>query len=261
MHVYIYDSFVTSKKYDSVAAKIETRITDLGLSGRIIRLGMVSSVASAIRDEAKKGAKTIVAVGGNKLLHETINTVAALQSTETPNPDVPVGFIPVGKKDNSIAERLGLDYNEAACDILSARRIEKLDLARANNSFFLTQAAITAEGTTVEIDENYSIEINTVGDIGIINLPTNMDLPAEINTNPKDGILELFIKTKTGGKFLPLSPSADHNQSVFSFEKLTILNKQHKVILDESAQINSPVTISIAKERINLIVGRKRKFD
>jgi len=261
MHVYIYDTYVNQKKFDSVAAKIETRITDLGLNGRIIRLSMISSVASAVESEAKKGAKTIVAVGSNKLLHETINAVARLQSMEVANPHIPVGFIPVGKRNNSIADCLGLDYEEAACDILSARRVEKLDLAKANNRFFLTQATIPTGDTTVEIDENYSIEINTTGEIGVINLPCRLDPPPEVGSHPKDGILELYIKTKATGKFLPLNPvSNNQSQSIFSFSSLRIVNEKTPLMLDDTYEQKAPVNIETAKEKINLIVGKNRKF-
>jgi hypothetical protein len=50
MHIYIYDSFVNQKKYDSTTAKIETRITDLGLNGKIVRLGIIISVEEVINN-------------------------------------------------------------------------------------------------------------------------------------------------------------------------------------------------------------------
>jgi diacylglycerol kinase family enzyme len=259
MHIYIYDSFVNQKKYESTMARVETRITDLGLNGKIIRLGLMNSVYDAVENEIKKGAKTIIAVGNNFLLNQVVNAMAKLTAGHILNKTTPLGFIPIGKANNDIADYLGIDLDEEAGNILSARRIQKLDLGLANNYYFLSQATITSQGTTVEIDKNYSIEIMGSGKIGVINLPITNDLPANIRPDAKDGILELFIKTRNLKKFLPLSPKKTES-SIFSFKKLRIINKHQPLIVDGSVKIPTPVDISIAQEKINIIVGKKRKF-
>lgn len=259
MHIYIYDSFVNQKKYDNTIGRIETRITDLGLNGKIIRLGVMSSIYDSIENEILKGAKTIIAVGNNSLLNQVINSIARLFSMGGINKSVPVGFIPIGNKNNDIATYLGIDINEQACNTISARRVQKLDLGRINDHYFLTQATITTEGTTVEIDKNYSIEIMEKGEVGVVNLPLNLDLPETIKSTAKDGILELYIKTKHTKKFLPIS-SGKTNQSVFSFKKLRIMNPKNPVIIDNSIKVPTPVEVTIAKEKINLIVGKSRNF-
>ena len=259
MHVYIYDLYVTQPKFSNTITRVETRITDLGLNGKIIRLGVMSSLYDSIENELNKGAKTIIAVGNNSLLNQVINSVARLTALNSVNKNIPIGFIPIGKKDNEIADHLGITLNEEACDILSARRVQKLDLGLINNYYFLTQATITTEGTTVEIDKNYSIEILEEGEVGIVNLPINVEMPENIKSNAKDGVLELFIKTRNAKKFLPIS-TGKPNQSVFSFQKLKIINSKYPVIIDNSINIPTPVNITIAKEKINLIVGKNRSF-
>ncbi|OGF25735.1 hypothetical protein A2303_07090 [Candidatus Falkowbacteria bacterium RIFOXYB2_FULL_47_14] len=259
MHIYIYDSYVNEKRFNSIIARVETRITDLGLNGKIIRLGIMSSLYDSIENELIKGAKTIIAVGNNSLLNQVINSVARLTALNSVNKNIPIGFIPVGNKDNEIADHLGISINEEACDILSARRVQKLDLGLINNYYFLTQATITTEGTTIEIDKNYSIEILEKGEVGVVNLPINVDLPDNIKSNAKDGVLELYIKTKNTKKFLPIS-TGKPNQSVFSFKKLKITNPKHSVLIDNSIKITTPVNITIANEKINLIVGKNRSF-
>lgn len=259
MHIYIYDSFVNQKKYESIRAHIETRITDLGLNGKIIRRGIMSSVYDSVENEIKKGAKTIVAVGNNHLLSQVINSIATLSSLSMLGQDIPLGFIPIGKKNNNIAEFLGINSVEEACNILSARRIQKLDLGLANNYYFLSQATITSQGTTIEIDKNYSIEVMELGEIGVINLLVDNKLPSRIKSNAKDGILELSIKTKKLKKFLPLNPLKT-KQSIFAFKKLKIINKSQPVMIDNAIKIPAPVEISIAKEKLNIIVGKNRKI-
>src|SRR3989339_193613 len=240
MNIYIYDSYVGHKKYQSKIAKIETRITDLGLNGKIIRLGVMSSIYNSIEGEVQKGAKNIIIVGNNNLFAQAINSVAKLKSLHTTVGDIPLGLIPIGKKYNSIAEYLGIDYEENACDIIAGRRIKELDLGMINKYYFLTQATIPTEETI------------------IVNLPMGIELPNEIKANAQDGTLELFIKTKKLNKLL-LNKNKE-NKSVFSFKELQITNPKYPVIIDNSLKINTPVIIKIAKEKINLIVGKGRNF-
>ncbi len=259
MHIYLYDTFVGQKKFDSVLARIETRTTDLGLNGKIVRMGVMNSVAETVANEIKKGAKTITAVGNNALVNKAINAIAGLSAKNVLAKNVPLGIIPVGKKDNTIAEYLGIPSEEAACDILSARRIEKLDLGKANDLYFLTYATITSLGTTIDIDQNYSIEIKGTGDISVVNLPTDIKMPPGSKSNALDGVLELCIKTSGARKFLPISPQ-QNSASIFSFNKLSIINKNHPLIIDNSISVKTPVVLSLAKEKINVIVGKNRNF-
>ena len=259
MHIYIYDTFVSQKKNNSTIIKIETRLTDLGLNGKIIRLSMLSSLNEVIRNEIKKGAKTITLVGNNNIFHEAINVIAHLKSLKEMRIDIPLGFIPFGKTDNSLARGLNLSFEESACDTISARRIKSFDLAKANERYFLTEALISSKESSVNIDKNYSIEIMGNGEIGVVNLPILSDLPKEAGSNAEDGILELFIKTKEGNKFLPF-PNKNTKQSIFSFKDLTINNKTEKVLLDHTFKIATPLKIKIAQEKIDLIVPKGVKF-
>ena len=256
MYIYIYDNFVNQKKYESALAKIETRITDLGLNGKIMRLNIMSSLSDTIKNELKKGAKTIVVVGDDNTLNNAISTLAGL-APDNAFKKIPLGFIPVNKKNNTIAEHLGLSYNEFACDMISARRIKTMDLGMVNNNYFLTQASITAKDTIIEIDDTYSIEISKPGEINIINLPIIANLPINFNISAQDNILDLFIKTN---KNIFSNKKNSFEQSVFPFRELNILNKHSSLILDNTIKIKCPATIKIADKKIDLIVGKKKLF-
>ena len=69
MNVFIYDKFVNEKKFDSIAARIETRITDLGLNGKIVRIGLMNSVDEIIENEVRKESKAIIVVGNNTIFN------------------------------------------------------------------------------------------------------------------------------------------------------------------------------------------------
>jgi diacylglycerol kinase family enzyme len=259
MHIYIYDHFLSQKKYEKILARIETKITDLGLNGRIIRLGITNSVFDAVENEVRKGAKTIVAVGNDHILSQVLNSMAILESQHILNRDLPLGFIPIGNKNNDMPEYLGIGYEENACNILSARRIQKLDLGLANNNFFLSNASISSKNTIISIDDEYSIETSAEGKIMIINLPIKTELPDNFKSSAIDGVLELYISNKQS-KVINFSNKPKLSQSVFKFKKLVLINKNEPVLIDDSIKIPSPVEISIAKEKINIIVGKDRKF-
>lgn len=268
MHVYIYDDYLNKHKYDSLLAKIETRLTDLGLNGKIVRLGVMKNTQDAVEYELKRGAKTIVAVGNDNTFNKVINAI--IKSSH--NNDLiktPVGLIPISKDDNLIASSLGIEIGEKACDILSARRIKEVDLAKivslaedvASKSFYyLTQAQITTEGTIIEThtssDENnkYTIEILKSGQISVVNLPLvdNFGL-----SNPKDGLLELHINTNKNA----FSFSKNNNQqSYFKLKKIILSNKNQSLLIDNSVFVKTPVEITVLEKSLNIIVGKTRNF-
>ena len=257
MHVYIYDSFVNEKKNNNIVAKIETRITDLGLSGKIIRLNVVNSIFDAIENEIKKGAKTIIVVGNNHIFNLAINSIINLKTVSFHGYKVPLGFIPVGKKGNEIADFLGINYNVDACDTLSARRIKSVGLGQINNNYFFAQAEIPTTNTVIEIDKNFSIEISESGKIYVVNLPVFVDLPKEIVIG--EG-LKLLINTKgSSNKYLPLDLKKS-KKSIFSFNKLQLINPKDPIVLDNSVEIKTPVDVKFSSKKIDIIVGKNRIF-
>jgi len=250
MHVYIYDGFLGEHKFSKKLAKIETRLTDLGLNGKICRLGVIKNYQDLIIGEIRRGAKTVIAVGNDETLSKVINSLGGY--------DIPVGFIPVGKEKNSIAEYLGIELELAACDTLSARRLTKVDLAQANQYYFLTEASISGKDTLVGIEKDFSIEAPNSALIKIINLPLTHKPSDLARFNPNDGQLELYIKTEEDSGFMK---KRSFGESIFTAEKFYIENsKQQTLMLDNSVGIIPPVEIKLAKQTITIIVGKGRSF-
>ena len=132
MYCVIFDSFTTKPKYQRDVARIEGRFVDLGLKTQIVKLNLLRSLKESIEDAIKKGAHTVIGVGDDKLFNQIVNIVAGKK--------VIVGFIPV--RSSIIAEHLGIPRGEEACSVISARRTAKLDLAKVNNLYFLSQIEI-----------------------------------------------------------------------------------------------------------------------
>ena len=244
MHVYIFDYFLNQKKYDKIVAKIETRLTDLGLNGKNCHVGPLKSLTSIVRDELRNNPKTIVAIGNNNTLNQIINAL-----DDAP---IPIGIIPVGNN-NLIAQSFGIKDEDEACNILSARLIETIDLGRINDQYFISSAEIQNKETVIEINHKYTIEPTGPGKFKIINLDTQKNSP---KSNPQDGLLELYITVSTKGLI-----TKNTDQSFIQTNNIIINNLIHKnFLIDNSIEINTPAEIRVIKKGMRLIVGKNRTF-
>lgn len=249
MNVFIYDSFLNQKKYARLLEQLETRITDLGLNGKISRLSPTRNIREAINGELKRGATAIIAVGNNKTVNQTINCLAGNQ--------VPLGIIPIGENNNSVAKSLGVESIETACDVLSARLLAKLDLGLANQTYFLSNVSINNQNTIIDMNKNYTIETKEKGLIYVFNLlGKQIKPPAGIKFMPDDGRLELVISSYGQKGFF----AKEAHQSIFKIKKITIHNLKNQLTIDEAVSLAAPAEITVVKKHLTVIVGKNRNF-
>lgn len=245
MHVYIYDEYLNKPKYNRAINRLEIRLTDLGLNGKIIRLGGIKNIKGTIQNEIKLGAKTIIAVGNNQTVNKIIGSIIDTEIYGDFQKKTLLGLIPVGD-DNSIALSFGIKNAEDACNILLARRVEKIDLGLIGNYYFLNQASIQSAGTSLEIDD-YVLEIEEKGEVRIINLLS--DSKEKIKSNPHDGKLDILIRTRK------------RDESLITVKKVKITNASEKLIVDGVFEVTTPVEVGIMKDKVNVIVGKDRMFE
>lgn len=245
MHVYIYDDYLNKPRYNRAINKLEIRLTDLGLNGKIIRLGGIKNIRGTIQHEIKLGAKTIVAVGNNQTVNKIIGAIIDTETYSDFQKKTLLGLVPIGD-DNSIAASFGIKNADEACNILLARRIEKIDLGLVGQYYFLNHASIQSLGTQIEIDD-YTLEISERGEVKIINLLS--DPKEKIKSNPHDGRLDVLIKTRK------------KDESIITVKKLKVTNLQEKLIVDNVVEIDTPVEIGIMKDKVSVIVGKNRLFE
>ena len=224
---------------------MEIRLTDLGLNGKIIRLGGIKNIKGTIQNEIKLGAKTIIAVGNNQTVNKIIGAIIDTEIYSDFQKKTLLGIIPIGD-DNSIASSLGIKNSEEACNILLARRIEKIDLGLADKYYFLNQATIQSAGATLEID-NYVLEVSERGEIKIINLLS--DNKETVRSNPHDGKLEILIRTRK------------NDETYLTSSRFKISNPSEKLIIDGVAEVETPVEIGVMKDKVAVIVGKERMFE
>lgn len=248
MYVYIYDDYLNKSRYNKAVNRMEIRLTDLGLNGKIIRLSGIKNIKKAIENEIRLGAKTIVAVGNNQTVNKIIGAIISADVYSDFQKQTLLGIIPIGD-DNSIASSFGIKNEETACNILLARRIEKIDLGIVNNFYFLNQAKIQSLGTVMEIN-NCLIESQKKGEIKIINLLSDKEEKKDtLKSSPYDGLLDVVIK------------SGKRDISFINAKKIKIENIKEKLLIDDVLEIDTPVEIGVLKSAVSVIVGKDRIFN
>ncbi|MFA6132028.1 MAG: diacylglycerol kinase family protein [Patescibacteria group bacterium] len=252
MYLYIYDAFVQDKKYEKELQKVENRLTDLGIAGKIVRLGLFRRADEFIRDEVKRGgATTVVAVGNDATVRQVIDVAVEAK--------VVLGIIPFGP-DNRIANMFGVPEGEGACDVLSARIVETIDTGVVNNKRFICEVSIPAAKAEINCENNYKVTPQGRGTIGVRNLfIPNEGEPGPVS-NPFDGRLEVVINiaTKGGGwRFW----KGERGESVLPLKNFDVKTQEPVTILiDGVPSDGTRFDFSVEPETLKVVTGKKRAF-
>ncbi len=247
MYTYIIEAEVAAKKYEVELAKIEARVLELHMPGRFEKLTILKSLREIIADAVKQKAETIVVIGSDKIVSAAVTEIAPLGGT--------LGIIPVGSQSN-IAHALGIPDGVAACDTLSARIVEHIDLGKVNNRFFLFGIDIPdVPSLTLECDGQFHVSTASPSSIEIRNFGED--------SNPCDGRLEVVVRPKVeGGFFRSFRQRVFSKASVFPFKKVTIRCPGDSVPIQEAGQtiVKTPATVEVAPSKLKVIVGKQRSF-
>ena len=254
MYVYLYDNFLRDKKFLPTVKTIEVRLTDYGIAGKIIRLTNYADAKPIIEDEIKRGAQTVVIVGND----ETLGYVLAKSATC----QVVFGFLPVGPG-NTIAEVLGIPVGVDSVDVLSRRKREVLDVGWVNNRYFISQLHIPPARVEVVYDERFKVSSRGLLEVVVCNLQPFFwkRLPRDPQyqvVHPQDGKLEAFLRPLTKRRWFGYTVE---EPSVFPFEEMQVMGREpFAVKADGKITKEIKITIRLAHNKIDMIVGRNRKF-
>jgi diacylglycerol kinase family enzyme len=246
MYLYIYDSYLNQPKYAPLLSKIEQRVTDLDIKGRIARLSILKNLKELITDAVKDGVKTVVAIGDDQTFAKVINVIADL--------DVVLGLIPIDDK-SKIAKILGIAPREFACDVVSGRIIKKLDLGKINNQYFMYSAEIVDAPVTITCD---NFQISPTTERHTIQVCNFGQLIAA--SDPTDGKMEAIItpmRTGWTGSSKAITPT------ILPFTKININSAGDEpvtILTDEQMIMKTPAKIEIVPGRLKVIVGSQRSF-
>ena len=267
MYFYIYDSFLAEKKYERVIASVETRLTDLGISGKIGRLTPFTNARGLIRDEVRRGVQTIVVVGNDETVAKVIGGIDDAKIT--------LGFIPVGNG-TMIARSLGVPEREEACEVLSRRVTQKIDLGSVNGHLFLSQVRMPGGKVTIESEGKYRItSLEDDCEIIVSNMRLSEETVAAESAkaqavestgysvgDPMDGWLDALITSHKSTSFLSrLRGGGDVHRSVIPAKRLSLTSDEPIVIEADGRRFsNNVISIEIVPDRLKVITGRERVF-
>ncbi len=256
MYVYLYDNYLKEKRFDATMKMIETRLTDFGIAGKIVRLQNFTNAEAVIEDEIKKGAKTVVIVGNDTTFGHVLSRAATCQ--------VLFGFLPIGDQNNTIAQVLGIPIGLEACETLSRRRKVYLDAGWVNNKYFISQLHIAPANILVEYDEKFAVRGRGQG--SLLELVVCNLQPYSLKTrggfthtiHPQDGKLEAFLRPMRKKRFFGVEYE---DPSVFPFEEM-VVSSDSPFVLEADGRVTKETRLKIrlAKKQMQMIVGKDRRF-
>jgi len=247
MYFYLFDAFLREKKYEIPLAKIEGRLFDLGLQGKSEKLTILKSMKELVENALKRGADTLVAVGNDETLSKVIRFLG--------DQEILLGFIPLGGK-SIIADLLGIPYGAKACDVLSARLVERLDLGKANDAYFLSFLEVAAgKDLFIECDERYTIEPIGSHHVTVFNF-------GHQGRDPRDGILEAVIQPEAEERKRLLGRRHDLAATILPIRTMRIksLGRSLVAYADGQTVVKTPMTVTVIPKKIRMIVGKHRAF-
>ncbi|MBI5076791.1 hypothetical protein HZB94_00195 [Candidatus Falkowbacteria bacterium] len=258
MYYYLYDTFLADKKYEKTIDRIKTRLLDLEIQGKHERLTLLKSIDELINDEVKKGISTVIAVGNDKTFLKLVDVAA--------KNGVTLGLIPIGEQ-NSLAKCFGVPMEDAACEVIAARKIVKFDLGKINNLYFFSNLKINKnlERLTIEKDNYKIVPRPECAEAAVYNFYFEAGEERIERTLKKstaqDQKLELVIKTKDRKRhwYSIRRDGRPRVDSVIQGASFAIKSFEYlPVLLDDFKIIKTPVVVKVEPLKLNVIVGKNR---
>lgn len=243
MYCYLYDDFIQgNKRFEKELALIENRLTDLGISGKISRLALFRNAEEMIRDEIDKGVKTVVVLGNDDTIRKVLNVVV--------ESGVVFAVIPIGPK-NRIAKLLGIPEGVLACDVLSSRRVETIDIGSVNGRKFISEISVPEFRAEITFEEKFRVFPTSTAELEIRNLSSE--------THPCDGMLQAVIRADVKRGFFKKTTK---EESILPLQSMTIRSeKPLRVFTDGELMEGTRFDISVETKGMKIVTGKERAFE
>jgi len=249
-YFYLYDSYLQDRAYAPQLIKLEGTLTDLGLQGKVGRLTLLKSVKDLVESAMREGSTTVVAVGND-------TTVSRLAEVLAGKRNVTMGFIPLGTERQNLATILGIPVGILACHVLSSRVIQELNLGKVNGSYFIQ--SVTLQGKpTLECESHYRLTVASPHNIKICNLDK---FNGHGVSNPQNNLLEAVLKPLAAKHWWGWGQKlGDMSIVPAKTIRLSSAGEELAIMVDGYRTVKTPVSVSVATERLRFIVGKKRLF-
>jgi diacylglycerol kinase family enzyme len=247
---YIYDEFVQSPKFANELANIESRLTDLGLSGKVVRLALFRDPSEMIEGEVARGLTTVVAVGNDETARRVLDVVR--------KHDVVFGYIPLGSP-TLLARLLGVPEGVEACDVLSGRIIEQIDLGVVNGKRFLSGLSIAKFDGEIVFDR-FRVSTKAAGSLEVRNLAVgDVEGPEDVS-DPRDGLLEAVLEVAEP-KGWNLFKRTRKGRTVIPFTSMSIQTGHETTLVADGEEMTATqFDVSVEPAMCKVITGRSRMF-
>lgn len=281
MYFYILDGQnIPPAQFEKAQVTLQGLLAEFKISGEMARVTSLRSIEDLVETASDHGVKTLIACGTD----ETFNYMLA----NLRGRDFAVGYIPLTEQPSPLSQILGLDSVLTAVKTVAARRIERMDLARLGDNYFISQAEFGIASTKVKqmgffgsfgnqtpteyklkirIDNSYDMDITCLGGT-VTNSRTTSSANAQV-ANPTDGYLDLLIIERLT-KIDLLKYKADIANGVLEHIPGTSVIKCRQVEFLEPRGFHItiagrtfakvPTVISIIPRQLRMIVGKNRTF-
>ncbi len=255
MFFYFYDTFVLDKKHEGTLTRVENRIIELGINGRVEKLTPLRNMKGLLEDGIKQGAHTVVIIGDDTTFVRAVNITA--------EHDVVLGYIPFAKT-SPLAELFGITDTFEACNILSRRIIKQLSLGKANANYFLTSlVAEKSDELKVSCDNQFTVSsrsepmrfrIHNLGDV----FSTSEN--KELYVSPTRLHLEIDPLPAARSLFKKSTPQPNSSTLPLRKAEITHVAEPIRVRLDNETTIKTPITVTFKPKQLKVVVGKDRRI-
>ncbi len=281
MYYYILDPHnIPQKNFERQQAELQSLLTEFNVSGEMARITPLRLMQDLVDTAASRGVKTLVACGTDETFSQML--------VATKDRDFTLGFIPFSK-DTQLGRILGMTDLHTCVKTIASRRIEKLDLAKINESYFLSYLELGVgeqtnkpmglmasmklfAGSTIDlrmrIDDSYTIASKTMGALIINTRGTAMCAGGPIG-NPQDGHLDIIMIEKlsrfTAARYKKEIESGCYERipgaTAIRCQQIEFLEPRgYKITVDGNEVSRIPSLVTISPQKLRMIVGKNRTF-
>jgi len=208
MYFYILDPHdIPQKNFERNQTELQSLLTEFNISGEMARITPLRIMQDLVDTAATRGVKTLVAFGTD----ETFNQMLAAVKDR----DFTLAFIPF-VENTQLGKILGMENLAMCVKTIASRRMEKLDLARIDDNYFISYLELgigaetnkhlgffsslkrfagSASEIKMRIDDSYTVTSKTLGGLLVNTRGTKMHASGSVG-NPQDGFLDLLLIEK-----------------------------------------------------------------
>ncbi|HYF05250.1 MAG TPA: diacylglycerol kinase family protein [Patescibacteria group bacterium] len=280
MHFYILDpTNLPAERFEQLQVQLSGLLAEFNIAGEMVRVAPLRRIPDLVDLASQRGVRTLVACGND----DTFNMVLA----NLKGRDFTLAYIPFDP-DSALARILGTKDVTTAVKSLAARRIENIDLARIDKTFFISYLEFGVLSRNIKsinlwnvfklvsepkislsarVDDSYTINLECMG--GLVINSRSSSSSKESVANPTDKHLDFLILENLSKMFL-----FQHKESIISgrleeipgttvikCKKLEFLKPAGQALTMLGRVISKfPATVEIQQRSLKIVVGKDRTF-